>query len=421
MRRRLLIVIAAVAYLLFVVGNFAYSFVLMERNVNMAVGPVASYSNAVGQTLNAWLTDNGVSSSVTVREDTLSVIEEVNNAEDDIRDSKALNVGFVAQGVDAEKYPNVVSLGSIASQPLLIFARAELGENLVLADLEGAKVSIGVPGSDVNKLMMDIVNTYGFTSNFDARSDPTNVGIAQLLAGEVDALALLYSIRTPIIEELAVNPDLTIVDLDRASALAFELGYAQPATIPSSFISLAQRIPDTPITTVAVELTVIANDYLDEPNVLLIAQQLSILDPRMNLPSDKETYPNFVGTQFPASGVALDYYNSGTPLRYTVFPNSLISWVWLPLARVATVTLLVWAAIRFVLPFIGNLTSMPILTSLRFSYLERRLLDGKPLTERQRRRLEQLVATIEARSVDPDQKIKERALSLLGRTDEVVT
>jgi hypothetical protein len=327
----------------------------------------------------------------------------------------------VAQGVDAEKYPNVVSLGSIASQPLLIFARAELGENLVLADLEGAKVSIGVPGSDVNKLMMDIVNTYGFTSNFDARSDPTNVGIAQLLAGEVDALALLYSIRTPIIEELAVNPDLTIVDLDRASALAFELGYAQPATIPSSFISLAQRIPDTPITTVAVELTVIANDYLDEPNVLLIAQQLSILDPRMNLPSDKETYPNFVGTQFPASGVALDYYNSGTPLRYTVFPNSLISWVWLPLARVATVTLLVWAAIRFVLPFIGNLTSMPILTSLRFSYLERRLLDGKPLTERQRRRLEQLVATIEARSVDPDQKIKERALSLLGRTDEVVT
>ncbi len=421
MGRRILIVIAIAAYVLFVVGNFVYSFLLMERNVNMAVGPPTSYSNNVGQTLNTWLTDNGVSTSLTVQEDTLSVIEEVNNSEDDIRDSTALNVGFVAQGVNAEDYPNVVSLGSISSQPLVIFARAELGENLVLGDLDGAEVSIGVPGSDVNTLMTDIVNIYGFTSKLDLRSQPTQEGVEQLLAGEVDAIALLYSIRTPIIEELALNPELTIVNLDRAAALAFELGYTQPATIPPSFISLAKRIPAGPITTVAVELTVIANEYLDEPNILLIAQQLSVLDPRMNLPTDQETYPNFVGSQFPASDIARDYYNSGTPTRYSVFPNTLISWVWLPLARTITVTLLIWAAIRFVLPFIQSLTAGSFITLRRLSYLEKRLLEGKPLTERQKRKLEKLVASIEAQNVDPDQKIKERALSLLGRTDEVVT
>ena len=421
MGRRILIVIAIAAYVLFVMGNFVYSFLLMERNVNMAVGPPTSYSNNVGQTLNTWLTDNGVSTSLTVQEDTLSVIEEVNNSEDDIRDSTALNVGFVAQGVNAEDYPNVVSLGSISSQPLVIFARAELGENLVLGDLDGAEVSIGVPGSDVNTLMTDIVNTYGFTSKLDLRSQPTQEGVEQLLAGEVDAIALLYSIRTPIIEELALNPELTIVNLDRAAALAFELGYTQPATIPPSFISLAKRIPAGPITTVAVELTVIANEYLDEPNILLIAQQLSVLDPRMNLPTDQETYPNFVGSQFPASDIARDYYNSGTPTRYSVFPNTLISWVWLPLARTITVTLLIWAAIRFVLPFIQSLTAGSFITLRRLSYLEKRLLEGKPLTERQKRKLEKLVASIEAQNVDPDQKIKERALSLLGRTDEVVT
>ncbi len=421
MGRRILIVIAIAAYVLFVMGNFVYSFLLMERNVNMAVGPPTSYSNNVGQTLNTWLTDNGVSTSLTVQEDTLSVIEEVNNSEDDIRDSTALNVGFVAQGVNAEDYPNVVSLGSISSQPLVIFARAELGENLVLGDLDGAEVSIGVPGSDVNTLMTDIVNIYGFTSKLDLRSQPTQEGVEQLLAGEVDAIALLYSIRTPIIEELALNPELTIVNLDRAAALAFELGYTQPATIPPSFISLAKRIPAGPITTVAVELTVIANEYLDEPNILLIAQQLSVLDPRMNLPTDQETYPNFVGSQFPASDIARDYYNSGTPTRYSVFPNTLISWVWLPLARTITVTLLIWAAIRFVLPFIQSLTAGSFITLRRLSYLEKRLLEGKPLTERQKRKLEKLVASIEAQNVDPDQKIKERALSLLGRTDEVVT
>jgi len=361
--KRYLIIIALAAYLLFVVGNLLYNFLLVERHVNIAVGPPTSYSYAVGQKLETWLTENGVSTSLTVVEDTLSAIEEVNDNEDAIRDPNMLNVALVAQNLNSYQYPNIDSLGSIASQPLLIFARAELGQNLVLADLEGKTVSIGVPGSDVNQLMTDILKTYGFSSNLDVRSDPTNVGVEQLLAGKVDALALLYSLRTPIVEELALNPELTIVNLDRASALAFELGYARPATIPPSYISLARRIPAQPISTVSVELTVVANNFLDEPNVLLIAQKLSVLDPRMRLPSDNQEYPNFVGTEIPASAVALDYYKSGAPFQYSIVPDWVISWVWIPLARVFAITLAIWFAISIVVPLIGKISST--LRSLR--------------------------------------------------------
>ncbi len=361
--KRYLIIIAVGAYLLFVVGNLLYNFLLVERHVNIAVGPPTSYSYAVGQKLDTWLTENGVSTSLTVQEDTLRAVAEVNDNEDEIRDPNMLNVALVAQNLNSNQYPNIDSLGSIASQPLLIFARAELGQNLVLADLEGKTVSIGVPGSDVNQLMTDILNTYGFSSNLDVRSDTTSVGVEQLLAGEVDALALLYSLRTPIVEELALNPELTIVNLDRASALAFELGYARPATIPPSYISLARRIPAQPISTVSVELTVVANNFLDEPNVLLIAQQLSVLDPRMRLPSDNQEYPNFVGTEIPASAVALDYYKSGAPFQYGIVPDWVISWVWIPLARVFAITLAIWFAIGIVVPLIGKISST--LRSLR--------------------------------------------------------
>lgn len=354
--KRALAFIAVGAYLLFVAGNLLYNFLLVERHVNIAVGPPTSYSYEIGQKLDSWLTENGVSTSLTVEEDTLSAVAEVNDNEDEIRDPNMLNVALVAQNLNSDQYPNIDSLGSIASQPLLIFARAELGQNLVLADLDGKAVSIGVPGSDVHQLMTDILNTYGFSSNLDVRSDPTNVGVEQLLAGEVDALALLYSLRTPIVEELALNPGLTIVNLDRASALAFELGYARPATIPSSYISLARRIPTEPISTVAVDLTVIANNFLDEPNVLLIAQQLSELDPRMRLPSDNQEYPNFNGTEIRASGVALDYYRSGTPFQYRIVPNSVISWVWIPLARVVAITLAIWFFIGLAShPLIGKM------------------------------------------------------------------
>ena len=133
--RRILIGIAVVAYTLFVVGSLGYSYFLMERTVNMAVGPIATYSNDVGQKLETYLIDNGVSTSLTVRENTLSVIEEVNSFGDGWQDPDDLNLGFIAQSVDASQYPDVVSLGSIASLPLLIFARSELD----IGDLAGKK------------------------------------------------------------------------------------------------------------------------------------------------------------------------------------------------------------------------------------------------------------------------------------------
>ncbi|MGA0066725.1 MAG: hypothetical protein ACO3J3_06695, partial [Candidatus Nanopelagicales bacterium] len=95
---------------------------------------------------------------------------------------------------------------------------------------------------------------------------------------------------------------------------------------------------------------------LDEPNVLLIAQQLSELDPRMRLPSDNQEYPNFNGTEIRASGVALDYYRSGTPFQYRIVPNSVISWVWIPLARVVAITLAIWFFIGLAShPLIGKM------------------------------------------------------------------
>lgn len=417
--RRVLIAVCVGVYLLFVVGNVAYSYLLMERDVNMAVGPATSYSNAVGQKLNTYLIKNEVESTLTIQENSLIMVEEVNAFGGFLGDPSDLNVGFLARSVDADQYPDVVSLGSIASLPLLIFARSELGEDLRLEDLAGKKVSIGAPGSDVNHLMIQINDVYGFTSKMDLRSDPTDVGIEQVLSGEVDAVALLDSLRSPIVADLAVNPELSIISIDRASALAFEIGYAQPATIPAYFIDLAKRIPGAPVATVALELTVIANKYLDEPNILLIAEQLSVLDPRMRIPSDKSAYPNFDGSQFSISDMARDYYTDGIPTLYKIFPDALIAWLWIPLARVLTVTFLIWAALQFVIPLIFSLVSRSAISELGLDRLERRLSEGKPLTRRQIHYLERVVAKIKEQSVDEDQVTMERALSLLGRADSL--
>ncbi len=411
-------------FALFIASSFIYSLV-MERNANIVAGPPTSYSYAVGQELDNWLKSNNQSSTLTIEEDTLSAIAAIQYSNEEVEwaDPDSINVGFVAQRVNADEYDDVVSLGTIASLPLLIFARADLGENLTMRDLANKQVSIGVPGSDVNQLMVEILNTTGYSATVDVRNEPSGMGVEQLLAGEVDAVALLTSLGAPVVRELAANPDLTIVNLDRSSALAFQLDYAQPATIPPAFIDYARGIPNETITTVAVELTVIASRYLDEPNVLLIARQLSVLDPRMRLPSDKETYPTFTNTQFLVSDVARDFYRNGVPWHYEVFPPALISWLWIPISRVVAVTIFILVIFRLVVPQLKKLrfrsVGAEVALDLRLLHLERQHRKGKALTERQVRELNRLIVRIDNPKPDPDKKIKKRALFLLGKKEEV--
>jgi hypothetical protein len=140
----------------------------------------------------------------------------------------------------------------------------------------------------------------------------------------------------------------------------------------------------------------------------------------MRLPSDVKSYPNTEGSQFPISAVAREYYINGIPLLYKIFPDSLIAWLWIPLARVVTVTFFIWAALRYVFPFISNLTNPSGISRRALARLERRQREGKPLSRRQTQHLKRVVAAIEVRKVDPDQETMERALSLLGQTDSVV-
>ena len=141
--RRILIAVAAFGYVL-VCSLFVVNAVwLVERDVVIAVTPSIGGSYAIGKDVNDWLVDNGVSSTLAYRTDAASVIREVDIADHGLLDERTVNLGFVTRNVDWARYPNVRSLGSIASQPLLIFARAELGVDPTQADLEGRDISIG--------------------------------------------------------------------------------------------------------------------------------------------------------------------------------------------------------------------------------------------------------------------------------------
>jgi len=213
------LVVALVAAVIAITSAVVYvvSSLTFERSVIIEGGPKVGFVYATGEDLASWLTTNGVEATLINREDTLEIISDVNDPQSPV------DVWFMAQKVDNKKYPNVVSLGSIVNEPLLFFARAELGTDLTVNDLAYKRVSIGAPASGVYQLAEAVIDAYGLTASMNLSFEPSGVGVEQLLAGEIDALALLFPPQTPIITELALNPKLTLVNLPSTDALATQI------------------------------------------------------------------------------------------------------------------------------------------------------------------------------------------------------
>jgi len=407
--RGLLAFIAGVLILISIGTAYILTNVSWDRKVVIEGGPTIGFFYETGEAINDYLRLNGVESELTYRDDTLRIIGDVSDPDNPV------NVGFVAQPVSASAFPNVVSLGSIVQEPLLFFANAELGSDLSIGDLAGKRVQVGPKLSGVRGVAMAALNAYELTPLIEIQEDPTSEGIAKVLRGESDAVALLFPPQTPIIENLALDPRLTLVDLPFAQALATDIGYVQQMTLPASSFDLADQIPSRDINTIGIPVTVIASDDLPPGNVLLIAERLEQLFSGATVTSAAGTFPNFIDSQLPADPTAADYYASGMPWQFRSLPHVLAE-ILIPLVVVGTVALFLNTLYKFFLPEMHSLFLKILGPQQRRKILEsaeKRRARGLPLTKRQERRLRQILEQSENQRSDDD-----RARVLLAPSDE---
>lgn len=403
MSRTVGIVLVAVTTL--IVGAFAYllSQITWNRSVVIEGGPTIGFFYETARDLDAWLQLNDVDSTLTQRDDTLRIIGDVNDPDNPV------NVGFIAQSVTASAFPDVVSLGSIVQEPLLFFARSDLGQDLTIDDLAGRRIQIGPRISGVHSLANAALSAYGITStNSTLQRDPTTEGIAKVLAGESDAVATLFPPQTSIIGELARDPRLQIVELPNAPALAGLIGYVQPTTVPAGSFSLNPPTPVQDIVTVGIPVTVIARNDVPASTVHLIAERLEQGFSGATSTSAAGEFPNFVDAQLPPSPQAREFYESGRPWQYSMLPGPLAEVFYL-LLLLGSTSLVLMSVYKFLLPDVHGTWSKilsPRQTEALLAEVESARREDRPLTTRQRRRLARLLA----------QRDRERSIS--RRLDE---
>lgn len=359
-----------------------------NRSVVIEGGPTIGFFYETGRQIDDWLKFNGVDSTLTQRDDTLRIIGDVNDPDNPV------NVGFVAQSVSASAFPNVVSLGSIVQEPLLFFARSDLGADLSIEDLKGLRIQIGPRISGVHSLASAALTAYGITADdVILQRDPTSEGISKVLSGDSDVVATLFPPQTPVIGELARDPRLQIVTLPNVDALAGRIGYVQPTVIPTGSFSLSPSVPAQPVETIGIPVTVIANRSLPDSYAYLIAERLQQLFSGATSTSAAGEFPNFVDTQLPASQAARDFYDTGRPWQFRILPGQ-IAEVFYLLALIGSVTFVLMAIYKFLLPDVHGTWSKilsPRQTRALLTELERSQAEGRPLRPSQQRQLTRLI------------------------------
>ena len=239
-----------------------------------------------------------------------------------------VDIGFVQAGLaKGQNIEKLVSLGSVAYQPLLIFHR--LPEPVaVLSQLAGRRIAVGREGSGTRKLALALLSANGIEPGgaatfLDAEGEEA---AAALVAGKADVIFLMAdSASSQTMRTLLKTTGIGLVNFAQADAYVRRVGYLNKLTMPKGAMDFGKNIPEQDVTLVCPTVELIARDNLHPAlSDLLLAAAVQIHG-RAALFQNRGDFPAPLENEFKISDDAKRYYKSGKSFFYRYLPFWLAS------------------------------------------------------------------------------------------------
>jgi TRAP-type uncharacterized transport system substrate-binding protein len=266
-----------------------------------------------------------------------------------------VDVAFVNGGLtDTERSPQLQSLGSVAYTPLWVVYRADLGALDSLPMLRGRRIGVGRKGSGTEAIARRVLAACGVDASNSALlthdGDPPALA-KDVLAGQLDAAAMMGPPEDPKIRALFAQTGLAVMSLSDTQGLARNLSFLHPLVVPKGAIDLAIEKPDRDLPIVASTMTLVARADVHPALVYLL---MSIVDDVHEPPSllhRENEFPADKDTDLALSPVAETYYRSGKPFLQRYLPFGIASAVERTIKVVLPVALLVFPFLRLLPTF----------------------------------------------------------------------
>jgi hypothetical protein len=280
-------------------------------------GPRGGFFDTTATLIQDELKHYGIKSQIIHREDTLKIIEDVNDPK------SAVDIGFMAQDPGNREYPDVTAVGTIALEPLFIFHSASLDVRN-LQDLKGRRLRVGPPAAGDRAVSDLILGLYGVNAqNTTFLPIILSESPAAIDKNLVDAAFFLLPPGNKIITELALNPKLRMLSLPQADALASNLGFVRHVTIHEGAFDYLNDIPRQDAQLVAVPVTLIVKKDLEPAIVTVISQFLTTHFRSGTLVSQPGELLSIHEASIPVNVHAEAVLKNGLPYFYRTLPFSL--------------------------------------------------------------------------------------------------
>lgn len=261
-----------------------------------------------------------------------------------------VDVGFVQGGeVDDFDIGNLVSLGSISYQPLMIFYRGE--PKKLLSEFKGKRLDIGQKGSGVHTLALALLKVNGIEPGDD-------VDLVNFVAGDlakaltedrVDAIFMMSdSSSVELMRKLIYTPGVRLFDFTQADGYTRRITYLSKLTLPRGTIDFGRDIPPEELNLVGPTVELIARNSLHPALIDLLLETAQEVHSPAGIFKRSGEFPVPLEREFRISPDAVRYYDSGKSFLYRNFPFWLASLINRSIAAILPIAILLIPGLKII-------------------------------------------------------------------------
>jgi TRAP-type uncharacterized transport system substrate-binding protein len=330
------------ASLIIGVAIFIYLDSTAPNTITIASGPKGSTFQNFAEQYKKILSKEGVTLKIVPSEGSLDNFHKLSNPK------VAVDVGFVLGGeVNGANIDNLVSLGSIAYQPLMIFYHGKT-KNL-LSDFKGQRLDIGKEGSGTHSLVLTLLKANGIEPN-DGTAFVDNISGDSLRALEenrIDALFIMGdSTSRDVMHRLLHTPGIHLFNFTQADGYIRRINYLNKLELPKGSLDFGKNIPSEDLNLIGPTVELVARKGLHPALSDLLLEAAKEVHSSPGIFKNRGEFPAPQEHEFPISSDASRYYTSGKSFLYRTFPYGIASLIARLLSVIVPVAILLIPALK---------------------------------------------------------------------------
>jgi TRAP transporter TAXI family solute receptor len=232
------------------------------------------------------------------------------------------DVALIQSGITtvSEENPPARSLGALYYEPLWVFYRSPV-ELTRLTQLAGKRIAAGPEGSGTRVLAINMLKAAGADKPSLKLMPLGGMAAADaLIAGQIDTALFVAAPDAPIVQRLLKAPDIRLMNMVHADALAQRYNYLSAVTLLRGTVDLAADIPPANVKMVAVTAHLVVRNDFHPALVSVLLQAATKVHSGAGVFHKAGEFPAARAGDFPVSEDAVRYYKSGPPFLQRYMP-----------------------------------------------------------------------------------------------------